>query len=826
MLYNIIDIAEIINGSFLNPTVFEEEWVEHIVLDSRSIAHKKYALFFALIGKRNDGHQFIADAYQAGIRHFVVSSAMDISNYPKANFIQVKDSLEALQALATYHRKEHQLKVIGITGSNGKTIIKEWLGLLLAPDFTIVKSPKSYNSQVGVPLSVWQLDDGYDLGIFEAGISQTGEMKRLAPMIDCEIGLFTNLGAAHSRGFKDDEEKIQEKIKLFEPCKTIIYRVDDARVPAALKQFNDKQHFTWSTKSKADLQITHTQKGGQRSVIQAVYQQKKIEITVPFTDEAYLENSVHCWAMLLHLGIPQAEIERRVATLEAVPLRLELKAAINNCTLINDSYNADLNSLHIALDFLSRQTLHEQKILILSDILQSGQEKEKLYATIANLIIASKINQVIGIGHHVTSLRSNLPSSIETLFYSKTEDFLHHFYRFSFKNSTILLKGARKYAFERIASLLEKKAHQTVLEINLSALAHNLNVYRSSLKSGTKMMVMVKAAAYGSGSVEVARLLEYQKVDYLAVAYTDEGVELREAGIQLPIMVLNPEEAGFESMIRHRLEPEIYSLSLLEKFAKAVQQQQPSLPYPIHINLDTGMRRLGFENQHITNLEKALKELSKQIKVGSIFSHLAGSEDGRHDEFTQHQFQLFRSMSGQLIRSLGYRPLRHMLNSGGIVRFPEQQFDMVRLGIGVYGVDASGEFQNRLQVVSTLKATISQIKELQPKETVGYGRAGKALLPTRIGTISIGYADGFSRQLSQGKGHVLLYNQLAPVIGNVCMDMSMIDLSELPQAKEGDEVVIFGEQRSILEYANDVGTIPYEVLTAISGRVKRIYFQE
>jgi len=820
--------------------------IEHCLLDSRQIIFPKTTLFFAIKGQRHDGHQFLPELYEQDIRNFVVSEKIDSRKFPGANFIFVTKTLDALQKLARHHRHQFALQAIGITGSNGKTIVKEWLFQLFQEDHRIVRSPKSYNSQIGVPLSVWQIQGQHDLGIFEAGISQMGEMEKLAPIIDCEIGIFTNIGAAHSAGFPTIEEKIKQKLKLFGGAKTVLFCKDDERVYEAMGELKGVKFFTWSKAGKeADLEVEGVFPTGYSETtdgkaerkkqqtsgtsILATFNKKSISISIPFTDSASIENAVHCWALLLHLGYENEVIENRMAKLEPIAMRLEVKEGIHNCLIINDSYNSDLTSLTIALNFLEQQSKHHKRTIILSDILQSGQLKEPLYQRVAQLLKGKKVERVIGIGKEVAVLEKFLKdkpeklTSGQVLLFKTTAELLEQMENQVFDGETILLKGARKFEFERIANRLSKKVHQTTLEVNLSALIHNLNVYHNFLKPGTKMMVMVKAAAYGSGSIEVAKLLEFQKVDYLGVAYADEGVELRNAGIRLPIIVMNPEEAVFHSLIRYHLEPEMYSPALLRQFLEFLEVEKVTAS--IHLKLDTGMHRLGFEQEQLSALLDLLKTATF-VKVQSVFSHLAASEDAVHDSFTEQQALHFLEMYEQLVEGLGYRPMRHILNSGGILRFSQFQMEMVRLGIGLYGIDGSGIVQNKLQVVNSLKARITQIKNVVAGDSVGYGRKGKAGQARRIATISLGYADGLPRKAGNGRYKVLIHNKKAPIVGNVCMDLCMVDVTEIPEAKEGDEVLIFGNELPVEGLAACLNTIPYEVFTNISARVKRVYFQE
>ncbi len=826
-MYSIQKIVEALEWKFLNETSLEST-IQHLLLDSRQVTFPDTALFFALKGKRHDGHDFIENVYAKGVRNFVISRKIEWAPFPDANFILVHNVVAALQKLAAYHRHQFNLRTIGITGSNGKTIVKEWLFQLLQSDFNIVRSPKSYNSQIGVPLSVWQIQKHHDLGIFEAGISERGEMEKSSPVLNCEIGIFTNIGPAHDEGFSSTNAKIEEKLKLFEKAKTIVYCKNYRKVDEAIQGLKNKNLFCWAFEEKSisndvALLITKTEKLNGSTTINGTFSQEQLKIQIPFTDSASIENAIHCWATLLFLGYENAIIQNRMTALEPIAMRLELKEGINNCIVINDSYNSDLASLSIALNFLNQQGKNPKRTLFLSDILQTGQEPKQLYYLVAQLLSEKGIDKVIGIGNEVAILESNLPERIQSSFFENTQSFLHNFEPVAFQNETILLKGARKFGFERIARRLTKRTHQTTLEVNLGALIHNLSVYKSFLKPETKIMAMVKASAYGSGSVEVAKLLEFHNVDYLGVAYADEGVELRKAGVQLPIMVMNPEAATFETLTRFDLEPEIYSLGLLRQFSDYVDTENAKVK--IHLKVDTGMHRLGFESDELSEVSAILK-LTPGLKVASIISHLAGSEDQQHDDFTKLQVSRFEKNYQSLIEKLDYQPLKHILNSTGIVRFPQYQMDMVRLGIGLYGIDSSVTIQEALQVVTTFKATISQIKSLDAKETVGYGRSGKIDEQKRIATISVGYADGLLRAAGNGNFRVLIHNQPAPIIGNVCMDMSMVDVSDIPQAKEGDEVIVFGKTPTVSDLADCLDTIPYEIFTNISKRVKRVYFQE
>lgn len=827
MNYTLPQIAEIIHGK-LSGKVEPSLHIKNLLIDSRKISNPENSLFFAIRGERNDGHQFIKELYEKGVRLFVVSELPSyIPSLPEAAFIQVQNTLSALQQLVAAHRRNFQLPVIGITGSNGKTIVKEWLFQLLREDRNIVRSPKSFNSQVGVPLSVWQIQEEHSLALFEAGISQTGEMAFLEKIIQPNIGLFTNIGQAHDENFSSQREKLTEKLKLFYHSDVLIYCKDYVQVNEELQKdphFSNLKTFTWSKRTKADLLIGRINKTNADTEIQAVYNNNFLRISIPFTDEASIENAIHCWAVMLHLGVDQSVIQERMRYLSPVAMRLELKEGVNNCSIINDSYNSDLGSLSIALDFLNQQKQHPKRTLILSDILQSGKNEEQLYADVAELIHKKGISRLIGIGEAIT--RQSGLFHMEKSFYLSTNDFIQAYHHSMFREETILLKGARAFGFEAISKIIQQKAHETVLEINLNAMVHNLNYFRSKIKSETGIMAMVKAFSYGSGSYEIANLLQFHRIEYLAVAYADEGIELRKAGITVPIMVMNPEEQSYDAMIHYQLEPEIYSFRVLGLFEESIKrnERKQDQPIKIHLKLDTGMHRLGFEEPDINELIVRIKN-NKQLKICSIFSHLAASDEPEHDDFTWQQIKKFNSMSEMIKSHFNYPILKHILNSAGISRFPDAQFDMVRLGIGLYGIGANALEQAQLQHVSTLKTSISQIKNIPANETIGYSRKGVAKYDMKIATVPIGYADGLSRKLSNGKGKMMIKGKPAPIVGNVCMDMCMIDITNIP-VDENDEVIVFGESNPIMEIAKDIGTIPYEVLTNVSRRVKRVYYQE
>jgi Alr-MurF fusion protein len=790
--YSISHIAAIINAE---ASIVADQPVEELLLDSRKVFSPAVSLFFALKSQRRNGHQFIADLYKKGVRNFVVSETVEKAACPEANVLFVKDTLVALQQLAAHHRNQFGIPVVGITGSNGKTIVKEWLYQLLHTDYNIVRSPKSYNSQIGVPLSVWQMDEQHTLGIFEAGISQSGEMEKLEKIIQPTIGVLTNIGQAHSEGFTSLSEKEKEKRKLFV----------NAELPA-------------------DISIKDIKKAISTTSITT----DESSIEIPFTDDASVQNAITCWKVMRHLGYNEAVIADRMKRLLPVNMRLELKKGINHCAIINDSYSADISSLEIALNFLAQQNAGTKRTVILSDFLQTATEDKELYTQIADSLSAHKVNRVIGIGEKIQTVFGTIVAdrnvSYSTEFYISTDEFIRQFRSSSFKEEAILVKGARVFAFERIVQLLEQKVHQTVLEINLNALVHNLKEYQRVLKPATKIMAMVKAFAYGSGGTEIAGILQYHKVDYLGVAYADEGVELRKAGITLPIMVMNPEENAFEAITEYNLEPELYSFDLLKAFEAHIESQG-LLHYPVHIEIETGMNRLGFA---VADAEKLATHLSATmiLRVQSVFSHLAASEEAAQDLFTFHQADQFKKVVEILKEKLSYSFAIHIANSAAAIRHPQLQFDMIRLGIGMYGVDSAATGKLNLQTVATLKSTIAQLKQLKKGESVSYNRKGVVDKDSTIATIRLGYADGYPRRLGNGKGKVLINGQLAPVIGTVCMDMFMIDVTGMNEVKEGDAVIIFGQQLSVQQVAQWAGTIPYEIMTGISQRVKRVYFEE
>lgn len=809
--------------------------IEELAIDTRKVAQPENTLFIALHTQRRDGHSFINDGYEKGIRNFLVSQDVDLAKYPAANFIKVNDTQTALQQIAAAYRKQFNIPVIGITGSNGKTIVKEWLYQLLSEDYNAVRNPKSYNSQIGVPLSVWLMEEGQELGIFEAGISQPDEMGKLERIIHPTIGVFTNIGEAHSEGFLNVRQKVNEKLMLFRHAKQLVYCKDYPELNEGIAHYTSQvrghgdealQLFTWSQRHEADLQITDTEVKAGKTHIRALYKDKAETIVIPFTDPASVENAVHCWCVMLLLNVAQDTIAERMLQLQPVSMRLELRHGINDCTIINDSYNSDLTSLLIAIDYLEQQKQHQHHTVILSDMLQIARPDRELYEEVAELVSRKNIQRFIGIGpalyKHKDAFKKH--KKLRSIFFKSTDAFLKKFHLINFDNEAILLKGARAFTFEKIDILLEQQVHQTVLSINLSSLTHNLNVFRSRLKPGVKVMAMVKAFSYGSGSYEIAHLLQYSGVDYLSVAYTDEGIALRRAGITMPIMVMSPDATSFDRMIAWKLEPEIFNIRSLELFTSIAQTLQVK-NYPVHIKLDTGMHRLGFMPHELDALMEHFDN-NPHVSIATIFSHLAASEDPALDGFTEHQHQQFEQMSHALLTRLNNKPLRHICNSAAIARHPELHYDMVRLGLGLYGIDGSKNLQKELKQISTLKTVIAQIKTIPTGETVGYGRRGHIDRETRIATICIGYADGYPRALGNGVAHVLIHGKPAKLVGIVCMDMCMVDVTDIPEAKEGDDVIVFSPELPLIKLSEWAGTIPYEMMTGISQRVKRVYENE
>ena len=812
------NITGLIHPASCTVTVPDDEII-HLLTDSRRLVDPVGTVFFAIPTSRNSGCRYIDDLVAQGVHNFVVPTDCNIV-LDGVNLWRVSNVVGALQAIASAHREQFDVPVIGITGSNGKTIVKDWLVQLLSPDRRVCASPKSYNSQIGVPLSVWQMNDADDIGIFEAGISEAGEMPRLQDVIRPTIGIFTNIGQAHDENFLTRGQKIAEKLQLFTHCDSLVYCTDHKdihSVVADVERFRHIRRFTWGTAADNDVHLASEDVRERCTVLNIVYRDEAFSVTIPFVDRASRENAMHCIATMLLLGYSPDIVSTRCSSLAPVEMRLEMNEALGNCLLINDSYSLDINSLTIALDYLQHVRQHHNKTLILSDLIQTGLPDRELYTQVAALVVRRGITRLIGIGDAISRC-SDCFADIEASFFASTQDFIEHYDFSLFASQTILLKGARIFQFEHIAKLLQRKNHETVMEVNLDALVHNLNHFRSRLQPTTRLMAMVKASSYGAGRVEVASALQFNHVDYLTVAYADEGVELRRGGITLPIMVMNPEEASFDDIIRFRLEPDIYSFRIMQLFADRVRLHQ-SEAYPIHIEFDTGMHRLGFTGDDLPRLAEALAEQVGTLKVVSCFSHLACADDPSMDDFTRMQISRFRSWSS------GMPGLKHILNSSGISRFPEAQMDMVRLGIGLYGIAPEPDVQAELHQVSRLVTRISQIKDIPEGDVVGYGQRWRAQQPSRIAIITIGYADGLHRHLGYGHGHCLVAGHEVPVVGSVCMDMCFLDVTGVP-CSEGDRVVIFGEGDLLQRNAAAAGTIPYELLTAVSPRVRRVYYHD
>lgn len=787
---------------------------DHISIDSRSLQNGNSTLFFCLKGQNNDAHTFIESLIEKGVQYFVVEYIPETVK-GQAHFYIVENTTTALQNLAKAYKKQFQIETIGITGSNGKTIVKEWLNFLLSPDFLVVRSPKSFNSQVGVPLSIFGINENHTLGIFEAGISLRGEMQKLEQIIQPTIGIFTHLGTAHQEGFTTVEEKIIEKCQLFKNTEVVILEKNDW-----IEKHIPTKTFTWSFEDpNADVFILSKNKNNQKTTLEVVYKKESYNIIVPFIDDISLENAVTCICTLLYLGFDFEVITERISKLYNIEIRLQAKKGINNCLLIDDSFSSDYQSLKIALDFLEQQKLHLKKTVILSDIFQSGLNVTELYHNVIKLLQQNNIHRIITIGETIGQYLKDVPHVIS---FPNTQSFLQQFNTQSFENETVLIKGARNFHFDEIVVLLEEKVHETVLEINLDALTSNYNFYKQKLKSSTKIMVMVKAFGYGNGGYEIAKQLAHLKVDYLGVAFADEGIELRKAGITTPIMVLNPEISSYKAMIAYDLEPEMYNISGLTSFIELAKEKNLNT-YPIHLKIDTGMHRLGFEKHQVLELIQLLQH-NNFVQVASIFSHLSATDNLQFKDFTLQQIRLFQSISDEISTELNIQPIRHILNTSGIYNYSDYQYEMVRLGIGIYGVGNSEEEQNSLQNVSTLKSIISQIRTVDVNDSIGYSRKFMVEKPMKIATIPVGYADGIRRAWGNEKGYVSINNQKATILGNVCMDMLMVDVTNI-SCNERDEVIVFGEHPHVAEIASVCNTIPYEILTSISQRVKRIFYK-
>ena len=833
MNYTIEKITTLIGARRIGTADAQIGW---LLTDSRSLCFPEETLFFALKTARNDGHRYIDDLYRRGVRNFVVAVAYADElrkPYPDANYLVVPSPLEALQRLSERHRDEFNIPIVGITGSNGKTMVKEWLYQLLSPSMAVTRSPKSYNSQIGVPLSVWLLNEQTQVGLFEAGISQPGEMASLSDIIQPTIGVLTSLGTAHQENFRSLEEKCMEKMQLFSNAKVLVYNSDDDTVSRCVRRCAFKgEKIGWSRENaSAPLYIEQVETPTASAVSAAagfskvtyIYKGTRASYQLPFFDDASLHCSYACAAVALHLGLTPDQLSERMSRLEPVAMRLEVKEGQHGCLLINDSYNSDINSLDIALDFMARRSA-DRRTLILSDIFQSGMADAQLYAEVNDLCLKRGVDKFIGIGPRLMVHQSAFTIS-QSAFFSSTDEFLGSEAFHALRDELVLIKGARAFGFDRITEQLEQKVHETILEVNLNAVVSNLNYYRSFLKPETKLVCMVKADAYGAGAVEVAKTLQDHRVDYLAVAVADEGVTLRRSGITQNIMIMNPEMTAFKTMFDYDLEPEVYSFRLMDALIKAAGQQGIT-GWPVHIKLDTGMHRLGFDPER--DIDELISRLKRQNAIipRSVFSHFVGSDSDDFDNFSTMQFERFDKASRRLQAAFSHKILRHMDNSAAIEHFPERQMDMCRLGLGLYGYDPRGnDTQAALTPVSTLKTTILQLRHVPKEETVGYSRRGILTRDSVIAAIPIGYADGLNRHLGRGAGYCLVHGQRAPYVGNICMDVAMIDVTDIP-CQEGDSVEIFGDHLPATVLSDILDTIPYEVLTGVSHRVKKVYFQD
>ena len=808
------EIAEIINGTLHSGIPVE---ITEYSIDSRSVVTPEHTLFFALTGNNHNGHDYIRTLYTDGVRAFVISEFREEFNQlTGANFIVVENVLTALQQLAAHHRQHTQAEVIGITGSNGKTVVKEWLYQLLANDHAVYRSPRSYNSQVGVPLSLLGIDPKTEIAIIEAGISQKGEMQHLQQMIQPTIGIFTHLGDAHGENFASREEKLAEKAQLFTSCQWVIGQTGEALEYIKTRVPSTTSFLLWGEDPKADIHVKTMNIALGHREVQVTFGNKHFILDIPFPDIASYENCMNAVSILLLKQYSPDVITSRVQQLSAIAMRMEIKDGINNCTLVNDYYNSDPSSFQLALNILATQDASKERVVILSDFMDTGKAGDDLYPSIAETLRQANISLFIGIGKHLSEHRHDF--SANSRFYEDTEHFLRQEERDNFNNQIILIKGARAFQFEYIAGFLQKQSHSTILEVDLDAMVHNLNHFRSL--TDAHIAVMVKAFSYGSGSREIASLLQYHRVDYLMVAFADEGIELRAAGITIPIAVMNPEREAFDNMIMFNLEPEIYALDILEDFNRALNKHGIKR-FPVHIKLNTGMNRSGFDEQDLPQLLEFF-QTERSVYIRSMFSHLAGSDETVHDEFTLGQIHLFERMTERIQAQFNYKIWRHILNSAGIERFPQYHFDMVRLGIGLHGISAT---HANLQPVSSFKTYISSIRNVPTDQSIGYGRKSYTTRPSRIAVIPVGYADGLNRHLSNRVGNVFIKGKRVPIIGNICMDTCMIDVTDT-NATIGDEVEIFGKHILVTELSEQLGTIPYAILTGISHRVKRVYYKE
>ena len=816
MEYKIEEIAKIINARIIGQFDSESK-VSHVETDSRYISYPSTSIFFALEGQYTNGDQFIPELAETGVRVFV---SHHLRKAPEnCCILLVKNSLTALQKLAIAHRNQFAIPVIGITGSNGKTTVKEWLSQILQNKLQVCKNPKSYNSQIGVALSVLELEKNHEIAIFEAGISQKSEMPRLEAMIQPDFGIFTNIGDAHESGFKSQIEKLREKIKLFKSSNLILYCGDHEAIHKILRK--KKNTITWGYLPHNKIVISRDNNPNQTTSLNFSWKNISYSFNLPFTDSSAIENALHAIITSIHYKIDSSVIQETINRFHGLKLRLEQKEGLYGCVLINDSYSLDLKSLKLAFQFVDQQNQNLKRSLVISDF-AARQHDISLFKEIAHLLKQFGFSRVVAIGNKIKKLKAHLPESIHFLSFSSTEEFLKSLDEISLKNECILIKGARNFTLEKFFTEFALSRHDSILEINLKAIAHNISVYKSCLNKKTKIMAVVKASAYGSGQYEIARYLEHRGIDYLAVAYTDEGVLLRQKGIQKPIMVMNTGNADFDELLSHRLEPEIFSIDQLRRFIKETDQHKQCI---IHLKLETGMNRLGFQQKEVEELNSILK-LNPYIKIGSIFSHLSGSSDAEWDEFTNAQYKTFKSFAKMITSQIGYIPLLHILNSSGIARHPNMQLDMVRLGIGMYGIESDPNVGGQLEKVHILKTKITQIKNIAKDESISYNRSGKLNKDSQIAVLSLGYADGLPRIAGTKKYKMWMHGKEIPIVGVVCMDMCMVDISNCPEAKVGDEVEVFGNHIHLENLAKVSETIPYEILCGIAPRVKRIFLED
>ena len=829
MNYSITEISNVLELTS-ERIIDEDAIVSQLLTDSRSLTMPGETIFFALRTDADDGHNYIPDLFAKGVRNFVVAS--DYYPLPEclgANYLSVESPLEALQALATFHRRRfRELPVIGITGSRGKTTVKEWLYQLLKDDYRIVRSPRSYNSQIGVPLSLWEIDNNTDLAIIEAGISTTGEMDNLQAMIRPTIGIITNLGSEHNDGFASMEQKAQEKAKILYNCESVVYCADDPLVThtiAPLVESDVAMGMSWSRNHcEAPLQVESTDRNEKSITVHYNYCDEASEVTIPFTADRDLDNAIICLAVLLQMGIDRDVIAERMAALTPVGTRLNVIEGVNNCTVIVDSYTSDYYSLTPALNFMTRRAGNRSCTVILSDLATESYSGDELYIRVSELLMTKRVNRLMGIGKEMCRYSHYFDGMPQARFYNDTQEFMNDFAKGDFDNETILIKGDPRYGFSQIIDLLEAKQHMTVMEVDLNALAHNFKFFKTLIKPSTKTIGMVKASGYGAGSYEIAKTLQDCGCDYLAVAVHDEGVELRKASITMPVIVLNPNGVNYKAMFQYRLEPELYSIEMARDLIKE-GKRYGVIGFPVHIKIDSGMHRLGFTREQLPELIELLKG-QDIITPASVFTHLSVADEPDQDDYTKSQFEYFDTCSEMLQQSFDHYIMRHVLNTSGIVRFPERQYDMVRIGIGLYGIrtlfDGS---EDTLKPVSALRSIIISIKDWPAGTTIGYGRHGVLERDSRIATVTIGYADGFDRHFGNGAVKMWLNGKLCPTVGNVCMDAVMIDVTDVP-CKVGDTVEIFGEHVPIEQLSEARGTIPYEILTSVSPRVKRVYYRE